>query len=390
MKFLLRTLGPACVAILISSCDFTWEPAFDETVDPATNASVVIAPPNEALTFARLESGGTRHVILVSNYTGGTVQGVDLSVTLGHPVADPIQALHDHGYDGLASLATTAAPETRVTVAARDLIIPVDLGESHIAVGTNFPEHADDAGVEDGPFLFTKLVTPTGPYSSVHAGEGLLDYEVELAWVTLEPIAEGSSPTALGVILCNDYTDRETLFRHADPYDVASGEGFTTGKSAPGFLPVGNLFVIPRDFRAFAEQAELRLTVNDRLRQSSPASAMVWDLDEILKQTWARRGRSWQHRGAQVSLPGNSGTIPERTLILAGTPHGTVFDGIRTSQMIRGVSAWLFGGWSDPVPSHVIDTYVHDARGAGIYLQPGDRVVIHVDRLGVIDNAIVR
>jgi 2-keto-4-pentenoate hydratase/2-oxohepta-3-ene-1,7-dioic acid hydratase in catechol pathway len=373
---------------VLSGCGFTWEPAFDEAIDPATIASVAIAESNDALTFARFDSGDRRRVLLVSKYSANRIEGIDLGGALGQEIADPIDAFHRHGYDGLRALTVDGAPETRVTVAASDLVIPVDLGDRHIAAGTNFPEHADDAGVEDGPFLFAKLVVPTEPYAAVPAGDGLLDYEVELAWVTIEPLTQGSSPRHMGVILCNDYTDRETLMRHVDAYDVASGKGFTTGKSFPGFLPVGNLFVIPRDFRSFADNTQLQLFVNHRLRQRSPASAMVWDFDEIVRQTWARRDRKWEHRGSPISLPGSDGTIPTRTLILAGTPHGTVFDGIRSSQMAAGVFAWLFGGWSKPLPAHVVDAYIGDARRAGIYLQPGDRVVIHVDRLGVINNVV--
>jgi 2-keto-4-pentenoate hydratase/2-oxohepta-3-ene-1,7-dioic acid hydratase in catechol pathway len=37
----------------------------------------------------------------------------------------------------------------------------------------------------------------------------------------------------------------------------------------------------------------------------------------------------------------------------------------------------------------VVETYVRQARDAGTYLQPGDRVVIQVDRLGIITNDII-
>ena len=60
------------------------------------------------------------------------------------------------------------------------LAVPVDLTSDHIAVGANYPEHAEDASVEEGPFLFPKKVEPTGPYAGITA-RGLLDFEVELA-----------------------------------------------------------------------------------------------------------------------------------------------------------------------------------------------------------------
>jgi hypothetical protein len=75
--------------------------------------------------------------------------------------------------------------------------------------------------------------------------------------------------------------------------------------------------------------------------------------------------------------------------IVSGTPDGTIFRAIGTGQKIRGLGAWLLGGLRRPLPDHVIDAYIRDARDAGIYLQPGDRVAIHVERLGVIENEVI-
>jgi 2-keto-4-pentenoate hydratase/2-oxohepta-3-ene-1,7-dioic acid hydratase in catechol pathway len=276
-----------------------------------------------------------------------------------------------------------------VVLPAGDLVMPIDLGDHHIAAGTNYPEHAGEAQVEDGPFLFAKLVKPTGPYAPVAVGEALLDYEVELAWVTLAPVEEGDRPTAIGLVLCNDYTDRATLLRHVDPWDPTSGKGFTTGKSAPGFLPIGNLFVIPRDARGFAAALELRLFVNDRLRQRARVSEQIWDLDAMLAETWARRTVTWDHRGSRVALV-PAGTIPARTLLMSGTPGGTIFTGIGLGTRATGAFSWLASGASGSLTGAVIEAYIRDARAAATYLQAGDRVTIHVDRLGVIDNHIVR
>lgn len=376
--------------LLLAACGADWEPAFDETAPPGLFERVTIAPPDEALTFARTSDGGARRVLLVTAYDGGIVEGVDVSQALGRAVVDPIALHAELGWDGLRALRDGAPPAARRTVPAQDLVIPVDLGAHHVAAATNFPEHAGDAGVEDGPFLFAKRVAPTGPYDPVPAGQGLLDYEVELAWVTLAPVAAGERPAALGLVACNDVTDRDLLLRHVDPWDPASGDGFATGKSAPGWLPIGNLFVVPRDPRAFAAGTELRLWVDGSLRQRSPATAMVWDLDAILAQTFAQKDRRWDDRGDAVSLiAGGADVIPARTLLLSGTPHGTIFDGLRARHYARGVGGWLFGGWDRPLPAHVVGAYLDDAHAAGAYLQPGQRVEIHVDRLGVLQNPVV-
>ncbi len=377
----------ATLAVLAAACGADWQPAFSETAAAQRFDSVDIAPPDEALTFARLGDGVARRVIAVTEYRDGTVHGIDLAAALGGPVRDPIAVLDALGYDGVRALLAAPPSAALVAVPAADLELPLDLRAHHIAAATNFPEHADDAGTAQ-PFLFAKLVEPTGPRAAVPAGAALLDYEAEFAWVTLTPLAAGDDATRLGLVLCNDFTDRATLMRRIDPWDIESGAGFATGKSFPGYLPIGDLFVVPRDPRRFAAGLELRLYVNGALRQRAPATEMIWDLDEILAHTWAWKDRRWEHRGSPVGLLADPQQIPARTLLLSGTPHGTVFDGLRTRHYLAGVTAWLLGGWSERLPAHVVAAYIEDARAAGVYLRPGDRVEMHVDRLGVLRNRV--
>jgi 2-keto-4-pentenoate hydratase/2-oxohepta-3-ene-1,7-dioic acid hydratase in catechol pathway len=374
---------------LLGGCSFDWEPAFHSTIDASELDSVAIADPENALTFARIESDGPRRLIAVTRYEGGRVEGMDLSVLFGRHMNDPIRAFLEEGYDALRGVMLGAASGARVSVPAEELVIPLDLRDHHIAAGTNFPEHAGETSVDHGPFLFPKMVRPTGPYSPVRVRTGLLDYEAEVAWIPFEALADATPPESMGLVVCNDFTDRETMLRSLDVGNIESGKGFTAGKSFPGYLPVGNLFVVPRDFRAFAENLELRLYVNYRLRQRSMAREMIWDIDDLLAQTWARRSLTWEHRDEEVSLPGEVEFIPDRTLIMSGTPHGTVFQGITTGQKLSGFLAWLFGGWAYSIPTHAISAYIDDARSAGVYLKPGDEVSIHVDYLGVIRNAVI-
>ena len=385
----IRNFLVVALSALVWGCGSDWEPAFDDVAAPGFFDYVALAKPDEALTFARTEKDGVKRLLAVTHYGGGLVRAVDLTDLLGAEADDPVRVMTALGYDGVHDLMRRATPDFRVMVLPSDLVLPVDLHEQNIAAAANFPEHAGEAGVDDGPFLFPKLVSPTGAYDPVPAGNALLDYEVEVALVTLTPLVQGERLEHAGLILCNDFTDRDTLLHALDPWDVESGDGFTTGKSFPGYLPVGNLFVVPRDFRRFVSGLELQLYVNDRLRQNSPTTAMVWDFDEIISRAWTWKDKRWDHRGAEVSLLADSATIPARTLILSGTPHGTVFAGLGSKHYIAGLSKWLLGGWNESVSSRVVSAYVGDARTAGAYLKPGDRVEIRVDRMGVLRNEIV-
>jgi len=113
-------------------------------------------------------------------------------------------------------------------------------------------------------------------------------------------------------------------------------------------------------------------------------------LGELLAQTWARRATTWEHRGEQVGLLDAHGRIPARSLILGGTPSGTIFRGIGLSHRIAGLSKWLFGGWSRPLAEHVVEDYVGTPQVREAYLAAGDRVTARAEYLGVIDNEIRR
>jgi len=70
-----------------------------------------------------------------------------------------------------------------------------------------------------------------------------------------------------------------------DPEQFSAGSAFmdwVLPSGAEFFLTFGDLFVIPRDARAFAAGLELRLWVNDRLRQSAPLDSITWKLDDLV------------------------------------------------------------------------------------------------------------
>lgn len=356
------------------------EQATGEPTAP-TARTVLIAPTGTALTFAR--AGG--RTIGVTSYVNGRVAGVALDAVMA-PGEDAVDLVNRLGYEAVQ--AEVARAETLAVIKVSDLEIPVDIGAQHIAAATNYRDHAKEASVEGGPFLFPKFVQPTSASAGIPAGEALLDYEVELCLLTMRPLnpADGASG---GLILCNDVTDRATLLRKIDPDHPESGTGFTSGKSAPGFLPVGDLFVVPRDVKTFSRDLVLQLSVNGLERQRSSVSLWIWDIDRILIEASRLRGQSWSYGDTTARLHFDAdGLIPERTLILTGTPGGTVFKGIYPSAYVRGGWAWLAGGWSRPLAGQVVESQIAAARTAGAYLRSGDLVSIRVDQMGGLENQV--
>lgn len=348
-------------------------------------ATIAIAPVDQALTFARLGEGAAAKTFVVSRYQDGVVTGVDLS-PLMKSGEDSIAAYNRLGYELIVAFVTAA--KANVIQEAATLALPVDLRAVHAAAATNYPEHADEAKVKDGPFIFAKIAQPTSARADIPASKGLLDYEVELCLVTLAalPVSGGAKG---GLILCNDVTDRAALLRGADIDDVASGKGFTDGKSGIGFLPVGDLFVVPRDLKAFVEPLELRLSVNGEERQRSRVTKWIWDLDRLLLETAKRAGVSWSWREGKAQLPvSREGVLPDRTLVLAGTPAGTVFEGPGPATIVRGGFDWLTGFGKGDMIKTVIERTITDDIASGGYLQQGDVVTIQADKLGTLENRV--
>ncbi len=284
---------------------FDGAPASRMTAPNHEPPTIAVAPLEEALTFARDGDGRT---LAVFSYENGKIAAAPLGIG-----EDAISLVNRLSYDGAKAMIERLS--VRVDVDAAALAIPVDLQSAHIAAGTNYRDHADEADVEGGPFLFPKYVTPTPARSAIPAGDALLDYEVELCLVAMTEIAATDKASG-GLILCNDVTDRARLLRAIDPDHPESGDGFTSGKSAEGHLPVGDLFIVPRDLTSFVETLTLQLSVNGAERQNAKATLWIWDFDKILEEARAKRGLAWDYWGGTARLPfDEAGALPARTMI---------------------------------------------------------------------------
>ena len=376
--------------VLLNACSTTSKPETNERFDSLKFQSVKVAPFDQALTFARVMVDKKRHIIVLTEFLNGKIKGVDLTRAMGSHLDDPISAYTELGYTEMVKLVKDSQVNSSITVSVDRLIMPVDLNDKHIAAGINYLAHAGETGVKEGPFLFSKHVTPTGFNTSVAIQEGLLDYEVELAAVTLGPVREGKLPNEYGLILTNDFTNRAALLRNIDVTDVTSGKGFATGKSFSGYLPVGNLFVIPKNPEQFAKNLHLTLFVNDSIRQESSTNLMVWDFERIVSETWKMKHVEWEFNGESIKLMGGDPWIKARTLIMSGTPDGVVFQGIPLTTKLSGIFSWLTGGWGTSIPLNVMETYIQDAKESSLYLQPNDTVSIHVNTMGTLQNKIVQ
>lgn len=340
-------------------------PKYDEAMEADRLDAQPVAPVERALTLARIAEpdaapGAPEHrLLLVRELDSQHVRGVDLASALasdasGIPnsvLSDPIDAYHALGYEALAAVARSGEIQT---FPVDWLVQPAELAWPHIAVGTNFRAHAEEAMLDGEPFLFPKLSRPT-PWNAPVPTAGRLDYEAELCALTLSTIRDAES-NDLGFVLCNDFTDRWTLVSALDFDEPMGTTGFADAKGKPGFLPIGALLVIPRDRERFLAEIDLELFVNDRLRQRAPVDLMVWNPSEILRNVLDRCDQPNATAAGPRPLTDCDG-IPARTLIPTGTPSGVMF---------HPANLWL--------PS--------------AYLGAGDRVVTIGTHLGWLENVV--
>lgn len=377
----LLTMG---VIGIIGDRTYIYTPLFDETMPENTTENFLIAPVDVALTFARYEDEIGQHVLLVENYTADWIEGIDLNTVLGDPKTDISAIFESEGYEGLAELRRTA--ET-VRVPSVNLVMPIDAGDRNIAMGGNYLEHGQEVAIET-PWIFPKIVQPTTAFADVPRNTTMLDPEVEMGLVLLGDLRQDDGfPQHIGIILVNDFTDRKRLVLNTNPNSPEPCTGCTEGKSRENYLPIGNLLVIPKDFETFYPEIELRLYVNNQLRQKASAAELTLDPYQIVDTIWENKDALYNYQGEEVGLLDDQELVEKGTIILTGTPAGVVFSPPSSRQIMAGIPGYVLSfNWSNRSP---LEAYFDGAEEAGVFLQEDDRVVSSAKYLGVLDQSII-
>ncbi len=211
------------------------------------------------------------------------------------------------------------------------------------AIGLNYREHAAETGaaLPEHPVVFmkpTSAVIATGdairlPASQMSGPE--CDSEAELAVIIGRTTRNVSEAEALGFVLgytcANDVSARRWQKR-------GGGGQWVRGKGFDTFCPLGPVLVTPGDGGdSVPDPQDLAVTgtINGNVMQSSRTSDMIFSVAEII---------AFLSRDTTL-LPG--------TVILTGTPPGVGY-----------------------------------VRKPPVYLQPGDEVVVEVERIGALRNPV--
>ncbi|CAN3131183.1 fumarylacetoacetate hydrolase family protein [Mycobacterium sp. smrl_JER01] len=151
------------------------------------------------------------------------------------------------------------------------------------AIGLNYRDHAEEAGLEaptDSLVVFTKFASSiSGPNDAIVHPTGLVDFETELVVVMSSPTYRVDQDQAwshvAGLTLGQDISERGLQLRPPSPQ-------FSLGKSFPGFSPIGPCLVTPDEF-VDRDDIELGCYVNGVQMQKSHTANMVFSVAAIIE-----------------------------------------------------------------------------------------------------------
>lgn len=175
-----------------------------------------------------------------------------------------------------------------------------------ICIGLNYRDHAAEFGlpIPEEPVFFNKFATSIiGPEAAIKIPSisQEVDYEVELALVIGQGGKNISTATAsehiAGYTIFNDVSARDLQMR---------GGQWVKGKALDTFAPIGPELVTPDEI-ADPHALEVRLWVNDELRQHSNTREFIFKIPQI------------------IAFLSSLFTLEAGDIIATGTPSGVGF-----------------------------------------------------------------
>lgn len=184
------------------------------------------------------------------------------------------------------------------------LLAPVPRPGQVFAVGLNFRDHAEEAGLQlpESPMVFTKFpASVTGPFGTITLPRGSVDWETELVAVIgreASHVGEADAWAHVAGLTCGqDLSERELQLSGPAPAQYNLGKSFT------GFAPIGPYLVTPEEFPD-PDAVEIECSLSGELMQKSHTGNLIFSIPQIVA-----------HLSSILTLwPGD--------LVFTGTPSG--------------------------------------------------------------------
>jgi acylpyruvate hydrolase len=247
----------------------------------------------------------------------------------------PLDGVGELGRDtDLALLGDPPRTDELIPLSEVNLRPPVPRPGKIICLGLNYRSHVTETRRElpDYPVMFVKFADALiGPRDAIrHPPESeQVDFEAELGVVVGAPLRRASEREAeaaiAGYVAANDVTMRDFQYR---------SHQWLQGKTWPGATPVGPFLVTPDEVGDPGELA-ISLELNGEELQRASTSAMIFPVARTL------------------SVISEFTELGPGDLVLTGTPGGVGY-----------------------------------RRDPQVFLEPGDRVRVEIERVGVLENVV--
>jgi acylpyruvate hydrolase len=203
-----------------------------------------------------------------------------------------------------------------------------------ICIGLNYRDHCIETGqaIPDRPVVFAKFNNAlTGQEQPIRLGKSeRVDYEAELVFVIGKKAYDVPENEALdyvaGYTIANDVSARDWQFADSQ---------WVRGKTPDTYCPLGP-WLVTTDELPDPHKLAISCRVNGETLQNSNTEQLVFRVDAL------------------ISYLSQSMTLEPGDIVLTGTPPGVGF-----------------------------------ARKPPIYLQPGDRVEVEIEGIGILHNPVV-
>jgi 2-keto-4-pentenoate hydratase/2-oxohepta-3-ene-1,7-dioic acid hydratase in catechol pathway len=192
------------------------------------------------------------------------------------------QGVYAH-WEEFRSWAAAGTAEGATAYSVNDLGAPAPRPGQLFAVGINYREHAEEAGLDlpEIPVVFTKFpASVTGPRTQIALPKGSVDFEVELVAVVGREATGVAAADAWGYIagltVGQDLSERELQLAGPKP------QQFNMGKSYTGFAPMGPALVTPDEF-ADPDDIDISCALSGVEVQRTRTSDMIFSIPQIVE-----------------------------------------------------------------------------------------------------------
>lgn len=216
-----------------------------------------------------------------------------------------------------------------------EVLTPVANPGKIICIGLNYLDHAEETGnkLPEEPLFFTKFATSLiGPEEPIvlPAVSREVDYEAELAVII------GKKGKCIPEDRALQYVAGYTVFNDVSARDLQFRDGqWTKGKALDTFAPAGP-YLVTADEVGDPHGLAVKLWLNDRLMQDSSTEKLIFKIPVL------------------ISFLSHLFTLEPGDIIATGTPPGVGY-----------------------------------TRKPPVFLQPGDKVRIAIEKIGVLVNPVI-